>query len=199
MYSDQSGTFCFMDVSSKSAVFLSEKDPKRNPDPDSGSPARPAAMETRKEEEHRRISIPEDLVLARLKQQEECDLQEEDQREKQRLHKNQEMVINVTLLKLEAPSDDGSEINGDDDDDNEGFRTPTSSDHRIPAVLECPGAPRKKKTEAAATKRKAAPSCRRRVEFDAFEDLGSLLPAPPFVVDVDGGDNNKKVKRCFRD
>lgn len=197
MYSDQSGTFCFMGVSSKSAVFLSEKDPKRNPDPDSGSPARPAAMETRKEEEHRRISIPEDLVLARLKQQEECDLQEEDQREKQRLHKNQEMVINVTLL--EAPSDDGSEINGDDDDDNEGFRTPTSSDHRIPAVLECPGAPRKKKTEAAATKRKAAPSCRRRVEFDAFEDLGSLLPAPPFVVDVDGGDNNKKVKRCFRD
>ncbi|KAK9059815.1 hypothetical protein SSX86_020519 [Deinandra increscens subsp. villosa] len=39
--------------------------------------------------------------------------------------------------------------------------TPTSTDHRIPAILICPPAPKKQ--------RHASPSCKRRLQFQFFE------------------------------
>jgi len=52
------------------------------------------------------------------------------------------------------------------DDNNDGFKTPTSSDHKVPPILECPGAPCKKKTLITKTPMKRKPLCRRRIVFD---------------------------------
>lgn len=52
------------------------------------------------------------------------------------------------------------------DNNNDGFKTPTSSDHKIPPILECPGAPCKKKTIITKTPMKRKPLCRKRIVFD---------------------------------
>jgi len=52
------------------------------------------------------------------------------------------------------------------DNNNDGFKTPTSSDHKIPPILECPGAPCKKKTIITKTPMKRKPPCRKRIMFD---------------------------------
>ncbi|KAG8376890.1 hypothetical protein BUALT_Bualt09G0111100 [Buddleja alternifolia] len=51
-------------------------------------------------------------------------------------------------------------------ENDDGFRTPTSSDHKIPAIKQCPQAP--KKTKPQPLKRKASPNGgRRSLRFDA--------------------------------
>ncbi|XP_061358619.1 cyclin-dependent protein kinase inhibitor SMR3-like [Gastrolobium bilobum] len=74
-------------------------------------------------------------------------VQERDQREdKDHQEEQKQQQNNIIVAVPVAPSSYvGSE--------NYGFKTPTSSDHKIPMILECPGAPRKPATKV--MKRKA--------------------------------------------
>ncbi|CAN6483103.1 unnamed protein product [Victoria cruziana] len=54
------------------------------------------------------------------------------------------------LRQIPAAEEDGA--GGEDED---GCRTPTSSEYRIPEVLECPPAPRKPKTESVLNRKRA--------------------------------------------
>ncbi|XP_027343396.1 uncharacterized protein LOC113855967 [Abrus precatorius] len=182
----ESGSFRFMGVSSNSKVFLSDKDPKANMDQELGFLVRHTS-EIHKEEcqtstykDHRRKQVP---VVQERDQQEDEDYHQEEQ--KQRNDISKPLALASLTLKVEIPSCGVSE----DDDSNEGFKTPTSSDHKIPVILECPGAPRKRPP----TKRKA---CDRRIVRDLCKELESLFPTPS-VVDLDGGSVNKRVKQCL--
>ncbi|KAF8395113.1 hypothetical protein HHK36_019054 [Tetracentron sinense] len=64
------------------------------------------------------------------------------------------------------------------DDDEDGFRTPTSLDHKI-QVKQCPPAPRKP-TSLPSTKRKASSNyLPRQIRID-LKDFASLFPPAPF-------------------
>ncbi|CAJ1955738.1 unnamed protein product [Sphenostylis stenocarpa] len=163
-----------MGVSSNPKIFLSDKDLKgpNLVDPELA------------------LFIQEDRHLVKLKH---LSLQETLQKEDQNQHNNiivTKPVCPITL-KLDIPSSYvGSE--NDDDSFDDGYTTPTSSDNKIPLILQCPGAPKKTKPKPA-TKRKA---CRRRVVLDLSQDLESLFPVP-YVVDLGGGGGvNKRVKHC---
>lgn len=65
----------------------------------------------------------------------------------------------------------------------DGFRTPTSSEHRIPAITECPPAPRK--PHPSRWKRSRSPH--RCLEFDTSEEVESLF-RPEASGDEGGGD-----------
>lgn len=63
------------------------------------------------------------------------------------------------------------------EDDDDGFKTPTSLDHKIPVIQQCPSAPRKPKVSS---KRKAAPpssrtACRS-LQFNFSEQIESMFP-----------------------
>ncbi|XP_022765817.1 uncharacterized protein LOC111310620 [Durio zibethinus] len=67
------------------------------------------------------------------------------------------------------------------DDDDDGFKTPTSLDHKIPVIKQCPPAPRKPKP-LPSNKRKASPSSsnsartRRNLQLDFSQEVESLCP-----------------------
>ncbi|XVE76360.1 hypothetical protein DITRI_Ditri12bG0166000 [Diplodiscus trichospermus] len=80
------------------------------------------------------------------------------------------------------------------DDDNDGFRTPTSLDHKIPAIKQCPPAPRKPKP-LPSNKRKASASSSNRTrsnlhELDLSHEVESLFPMPLLA------DLHRKVKKA---
>ncbi|KGN65712.1 cyclin-dependent protein kinase inhibitor SMR3 [Cucumis sativus] len=79
----------------------------------------------------------------------------------------------------------GGRSNSVEDDDN-GFKTPTSLEHKIPTSLQCPMAPRKPKPRRL-TKRKAVE--RHRLLLDLSSEIQSLFPAE-FLVGLGG-----KIKR----
>ncbi|XP_020224661.1 uncharacterized protein LOC109806611 [Cajanus cajan] len=173
-----------MGVSSNSKVFLSDKGASNNMDQEMSLLVRPAV-----EIQHQEFQslVQEDHQLVRLKQ---LSVQERDHHHHHH-HQEERNQRNAISLKIEIPSHVGSKNDDDDDSSNEGFKTPTSSDHKIPAILECPGAPKKTKPRAA-TKRKA---CRRRIVLDLSKDLESLFPMP-CVVDLGHGLMHKRVKQC---
>ncbi|XP_022865278.1 cyclin-dependent protein kinase inhibitor SMR10-like [Olea europaea var. sylvestris] len=71
---------------------------------------------------------------------------------------------------------------------DEGFKTPTSSDHKIPVVKQCPPAPRKTRSS---TKRKLSPSrIRRRLQLDVSAEIESMFPPRP------RDDNEHKIKKA---
>ncbi|XP_039026374.1 cyclin-dependent protein kinase inhibitor SMR10-like [Hibiscus syriacus] len=89
--------------------------------------------------------------------------------------------------KLKSPS--SGEFNVADDENDDGFKTPTSLDHRIPAILKCPPAPRKPKSlPIKSPKRKAF---RRRILLDLTKEMESLFP-PALLADL--GNKIKKVR-----
>ncbi|XP_059431009.1 cyclin-dependent protein kinase inhibitor SMR3-like [Corylus avellana] len=77
----------------------------------------------------------------------------------------------------------------DVEDDEDGFKTPTSLDHKIPVILQCPPAPRKPKT-IPLTKRKAT---RQRILLDLSNDIEALFP-PALLVDLSRG-KIKKIRQ----
>ncbi|KAL6987608.1 hypothetical protein U1Q18_013353 [Sarracenia purpurea var. burkii] len=77
-------------------------------------------------------------------------------------------------------------------DDNDGFKTPTSLEHRIPAATQCPPAPRKLSSRPL-TKRKASPRVRRNLQLDLSEEVESTF-SPPFQEDL-----GRKIKRARRE
>jgi len=58
----------------------------------------------------------------------------------------------------------------DDDDDDDGYHTPTSPRHRIPAVLECPPAPRKHRQQQRRKRGRAVCRCLM-AEFDGDDEM----------------------------
>lgn len=89
-----------------------------------------------------------------------------------------------TNLKINIPSYK-EEIK--DDSLNDGFKTPTSEEHKIPAMLSPP--PRKPKQLRPSTKRKGC--CRPQILLDLTQEIESLFP---FNVDLGSNGKNKKVK-----
>ncbi|KAL6574734.1 hypothetical protein OROMI_012019 [Orobanche minor] len=76
-------------------------------------------------------------------------------------------------------------------DDEDEFKTPTSSEHRIPAITECPPAPRRPPPPK--WKRKSCPTSRRRLALDSSEEVESLFRQ---VADIDDQEpRNKKARR----
>ncbi|KAJ4971978.1 hypothetical protein NE237_005077 [Protea cynaroides] len=86
------------------------------------------------------------------------------------------------------------------EDEDEGFRTPTSLDHRIPVIKQCPPAPRKPKSSFL-TKRKASSSsssATRRQLFllDLSQEIESLFP---LALQADLGRKIKKIRGAHDD
>ncbi|QCE09233.1 hypothetical protein DEO72_LG10g452 [Vigna unguiculata] len=168
-----------MGVSPNPKVFLSDKDliGANIVDPELGCQA----------------FIQEDHHLFKLKH---LSVQERHQDNKDRHQEHQHQrnsIIVITkpvcpiTLKLDIPSS----YVGSENEDDDGYATPTSSEKKIPAIPECPGAPKKTKAKPAA-KRKAF---RRRTLLDLTQDLESLFPVP-CVADLGGGGVKKRVKLC---
>ncbi|KAJ4980064.1 hypothetical protein NE237_010844 [Protea cynaroides] len=107
-----------------------------------------------------------------------------------------EEVIKMRDASARRRTINGGELEVNEDDD--GFRTPTSLDHRIPAVIhQCPPAPKKSKSSP---KRKASSSSTRRQLFlvDHSQEIESLF-TPALLADfgrkikkVRAGDNDTK-------
>ncbi|KAE8688885.1 17.4 kDa class I heat shock family protein [Hibiscus syriacus] len=90
--------------------------------------------------------------------------------------------------KFKSPS--SGEFNVADDENDDGFKTPTSLDHKIPAIFKCPSAPRKPKSlPIISPKRKAF---RRRILLDLTKEMESLFP-PALLADL--GNKIKKVRQ----
>ncbi|XP_051130482.1 uncharacterized protein LOC127251006 [Andrographis paniculata] len=96
-----------------------------------------------------------------------------------------EKEINAAAGKV-TESSPGKQIEGGDGggDGEDGFRTPTSSENKIPPVTDCPPAPRKSKNQSSKLKRKASssspppapPQARRRIlESDASTEVESIF------------------------
>ncbi|CAI9779047.1 unnamed protein product [Fraxinus pennsylvanica] len=74
---------------------------------------------------------------------------------------------------------------------DEGFKTPTSSDHKISVVKQCPAAPRKTRSS---TKRKSSPArIRRSLQLDVSAEIESMFPSRP------RDDKEHKIKKARRD
>lgn len=96
-----------------------------------------------------------------------------------------EFTFLLRYVNSKEEEEDRSGSKSVEDDDN-GFKTPTSLEHKIPMSLRCPMAPRKPKLRPL-TKRKAAE--RHRLLLDLSSEIQSLFPAD-FLVGLGG-----KIKR----
>lgn len=82
-------------------------------------------------------------------------------------------------------------------EDDDGFKTPTSSDHRIPPITDCPPAPRK--TRPQSSKRKASPpppGARRCLQFESSAEVESIFRPIP---DQDCSEDQPKAKKARRE
>ncbi|KAK7257808.1 hypothetical protein RIF29_32047 [Crotalaria pallida] len=128
-----------------------------------------------------------------VKPKQEQLVQERDDNNKEDQHSKEVAAPTLSSLrlnlKLEIP-----QLKEEDDDEegsNDGFKTPTSEEHKIPPMLQCPGAPRKRKTSPMKQE-----GCRRRhhrrpivLDFTT-QEIESAMPLP---VDLGaGGNNNNK-------
>ncbi|XP_030529062.1 cyclin-dependent protein kinase inhibitor SMR3-like [Rhodamnia argentea] len=73
------------------------------------------------------------------------------------------------------------ELVEEDGENNDGFRTPTSSDHKIPAMTRCPPAPmkpkptRKRKFSSSSSSTFSDDRCKERIDLDSSEQVESLF------------------------
>ncbi|KAL6967503.1 hypothetical protein U1Q18_033313 [Sarracenia purpurea var. burkii] len=152
----------FMGISDCGTLFL-EKTP--NAKESSGSSSRPMSKESDR-------------------QIQEQDRQEERKREHQEELERDGILVSNSL-RIKIPS-----LGEFKDDDDGGFRTPTSLDQRIPLIPQCPPpAPRKPKSLIPLKKRKAAS---RRMLLDLSSEVESLFPASLLA---DLGGKIKKVRK----
>lgn len=84
-------------------------------------------------------------------------------------------------------------------EDDDGFKTPTSSDHRIPAIVQCPPAPTKPRPQPSKLKRKASPlgDCLS-LQLDASTEVESIF-LPIISNDQDNTHEGQKIKKARRD
>ncbi|CAA3002448.1 uncharacterized protein LOC111375937 [Olea europaea var. sylvestris] len=102
-------------------------------------------------------------------------------------HKEEEIEVIYSARESEKPCLAQSEVGEYD----EGFKTPTSLDNKIPVVTQCPAAPRKTRPS---TKRKPSPAgiCRS-LQLDVSAEIESMFPSRP------RDDNEHKIKKARRD
>jgi hypothetical protein len=62
------------------------------------------------------------------------------------------------------------------EEEDDGFKTPTSLDHKIPVIKQCPPAPKKPKPQM--KRRIAAYKVRRNLRLEVSEEVESLFPFP---------------------
>ncbi|KAE9620496.1 hypothetical protein Lal_00018952 [Lupinus albus] len=126
-----------MGVSSNLEVFLSEKhvnDQKQ--EQDSTLLQERLVKETQYKE--CQTQTPEKFeVRPKGQQQQEQSVQERDQEQQSKMVR---LCLNLKLKISPHKEEDYQE------DSNEGLKTPTCEDHKIPPVLQCPPAPRRRKT-----------------------------------------------------
>lgn len=106
-----------------------------------------------------------------------------------------ECKIVVASLNIKIPSFGEFKIEEGFDhqeDFDSGFKTPTSLDHQIPVLLQCPAAPRKPKSRPILTKRKAQSQSQRRILYDLSNEIEALFP-PALRADL--GNKIKKAKQ----
>ncbi|KAL0347305.1 UNVERIFIED_CONTAM: Cyclin-dependent protein kinase inhibitor SMR3 [Sesamum calycinum] len=114
---------------------------------------------------------------------------DDDQKEQLEEIKNDEETDNATVSSRESEK----QIAEDDD----GFKTPTSSDHRIPATTQCPPAPKKPRPQTSKLKRKASPppGARRSLQFDAATEVESIFRQIPDQDNIE----EQKIKKARRE
>ncbi|KAF8030876.1 hypothetical protein BT93_D0156 [Corymbia citriodora subsp. variegata] len=96
------------------------------------------------------------------------------------------VAIELPALVIKLPSNNAGQevkVDGDDDEEDEegGFKTPTSADSKIPPLAECPPAPRKRRAEEilnSKTPLRALAKCRR-VLLDLSSEIQSSFAPPP--------------------
>ncbi|CAK7331568.1 unnamed protein product [Dovyalis caffra] len=125
------------------------------------------------------LELEDDCKIVPQGLYEEKEVEEEEKQE-------DKCKTSVPTLKIKLPSVEAFQIEEDSDDD--GFKTPTSLDCKIPVIFQCPPAPRKPKS-LPSTKRKSSP---RRVLLDLSNEIGSLFP-PALAADLVG--KIKKVRQ----
>ncbi|WVZ01384.1 hypothetical protein V8G54_027453 [Vigna mungo] len=181
-----------MGVSSNPKVFLSDKDLKgaNFVDPELGLLVPNEGCQTFIQEDHHHLFKLKHLSVQERHQQQQ-DNKDRHQEQQNQHHRNSIIVITKPVCPITFKLDIPSSYVGSENEDDDGYTTPTSSDKKIPVIPECPGAPKKTKQKPA-SKRKA---CRRRSLLDLTQDLESLFPVP-CVVDLGGGGVKKRVKQC---
>ncbi|OAY37816.1 cyclin-dependent protein kinase inhibitor SMR10 [Manihot esculenta] len=113
--------------------------------------------------------------------------EKEGERKREEHKEGDQCKLLVSTLKIKLPSLGEFKLEEDVDEDD-GFKTPTSLDNKIPVVLPCPPAPRKPKS-LPSNKRK---SHRRRVLLDLSNEIESLFP-PALRADLGG--KIKKIRQ----
>ncbi|XWS53129.1 hypothetical protein CRYUN_Cryun11dG0131300 [Craigia yunnanensis] len=123
-------------------------------------------------------------------QRKEERVQEEQDQQQQQQEKEDNCKLLMSPLELKLPSSGEFKVheNGEADENNDGFKTPTSLDRKIPVMLKCPPAPRKPKS-LPSPKRKAF---RRRILLDLTKEIESLFP-PALLADL--GNKIKKLRQ----
>lgn len=206
MYSEFIKSISFMGVSNYSEMLLSEKD--LNVVEFNNFLVRRPTLEFQHERHQITCRLQEDEEEDPGVHQEKLEKEEENIMRKENEEDKFEML--VSTLKLKIPSHHAEEFIGDHvdqdqdqdhdhdhdnqeningGDHNDGFKTPTSLDNKIPAILPCPPAPRKPKSTISKTKRKAN---RRLVFLDLTSEIESLFP-PTVLADLGG--KIKKVRQ----
>ncbi|XWS28842.1 hypothetical protein CRYUN_Cryun25bG0106300 [Craigia yunnanensis] len=166
---------------SKSEMFLSEKDLSSTME--FSFLVRPP-LEF--QEEQCQIAPFQDVDGEPQQQQKERVQEEQDQQQQEK----EKCKLLMSQMELKLPSSGELKVheNGEEDENNDGFKTPTSLDHKIPIMLKCPPAPRKPKS-LPSPKRKA---CRRRILLDLTKEIECLFP-PALLADL--GNKIKKVRQ----
>ncbi|KAL3628629.1 hypothetical protein CASFOL_027675 [Castilleja foliolosa] len=87
------------------------------------------------------------------------------------------------------------------EDDDDGFKTPTSEEYRIPAIIECPPAPRKPCRSELKRKRSPETTSWRCLEINELEEVESIFRRPPVpeIVEEGDGENEPESKKVRRD
>ncbi|XP_051131701.1 cyclin-dependent protein kinase inhibitor SMR3-like [Andrographis paniculata] len=89
-------------------------------------------------------------------------------------------------------SEENESTDGDGDGDGDGFVTPTSADHKIPAIIHCPPAPKKPRPEPSRMKRKTSPPLP--CELDSTAEIESIF-RPISSQDTGEEQKSKKARR----
>lgn len=179
MYSELKSV-SFMGVSDPAEMFLSEKDLNAM---EFNFLVRPTLEIHHHECQISRTEGEEDDEVSQVvdQDQEVVAVQEEKQEE-------DKFDLLASTLKLKIPTVEEFKVVEDDDS---GFKTPTSLDKKIPVPLKCPPAPRKPKSLPSSTMKRKAHR-HRRVFLDLSSEIESLFP-PALVADFGG-----KIKKKFR-
>lgn len=120
--------------------------------------------------------------IANLQKAELC---EEKDKAKEEKHQEDKCKGFAPSLKIQLPSLGEFKV----EEDGDGFKTPTSLDHKIPVILQCPPAPRKPKSRPL-PKRKLPHQ--RRIFHDLSNEIEALFP-PALRADL--GKKIKKVRQ----